>query len=81
MLVRLAIDFENTTRTWWDSGGRELWESLSEGFEDSSVVLDESVAASWIVEAERVEGWAAGPDYAPHPIRQIPVDEDEDVRS
>ncbi len=80
MLVRLAIDFENTTRIWWDSGGRELWESLSEGFEDSSVVLDESVAASWIAEAKRVEGWGDGPDYAPHPIRQIPVDEDEDVR-
>ena len=27
MLVRLAIDFENPTRAWWENGGQELWES------------------------------------------------------
>jgi len=81
MLVRLAIDFENSAQNWWENGGRELWESLSEGFEDSSVVLDESVAGSWIAEAERVEGWQDGPEYAPHPITITPVAEDEDVRA
>ncbi len=81
MLVRLAIDFENPTRAWWENGGQELWESLSEGFDDSSVVLDESVAASWLAEAERVDGWGDGPDYAPHPITVSPVESDEETRA
>ncbi len=81
MLVRLAIDFENPARAWWENGGRELWESLSEGFDDNSIVLDESVAASWLVEAERIEGWADGPDYAPYPIREAPVEDDEETRA
>ncbi|MEE8314506.1 MAG: hypothetical protein V3R91_09295 [Myxococcota bacterium] len=80
MLVRLAIDFENPVKAWWENGGRELWEGLREGFEDNSVVLEESVAASWIAEAERVDGWRDGPDYAPHPITINPVADDEDVR-
>ena len=32
-MVRLAIDFENSSRTWWESGGRALWESITEGFD------------------------------------------------
>lgn len=79
MPVRLAIDFENTSRAWWENGGRELWEGLSEGFDDNSVVVEESVASSWLAEAERLEGWADGPEYAPHPIRLTDADEDVPV--
>ena len=79
MLVRLAIDFENAARSWWDGGGRDLWESIVEGFDNNDVVLEESLARSWLEEAARLPGWGDGPDYAPHPIVLRDVDEDEDV--
>ncbi len=77
MLVRLAIDFENTADQWWDNGGRDLWESVASDFDESNVVVEESIAASWLAEAGRIEGWNDGPEYAPHPILTKPVDEDE----
>jgi len=79
MLVRLAIDFENPAPGWWDNGGRELWDSIAEGFDNNDVVLEGSLADSWLEEAKRIPGWDAGPEYAPHPIVLKPVDEDEDV--
>ncbi len=79
MLVKLAIDFENPSRAWWDRGGRALWESLLEDFDSSSVVVEESIARSWLGEAARIEGWDGGPDYAPHPILLKPLDEDEEA--
>ncbi len=79
MLVRLAIDFENPARRWWENGGRDLWESVSEGFEQNDIVVDESIAASWLAQAEKIEGWNDGPEYAPHPVLTKPVDDDEDV--
>ncbi len=81
MLLRLAIDFENPAETWWENGGRELWESVAEGFDTSNVVLEGSIARSWLAQAERIPGWSEGPDYAPHPIVIKTVDADEDVRS
>ena len=39
---------ESPPRAWWENGGQELRESRSEGFDDHSDVLDESVAASWL---------------------------------
>jgi hypothetical protein len=79
MLVKLAIDFENPARAWWDGGGRALWESLLESFDNSSVVVEESIARSWLAEAEQIPGWHGGPEYAPHPVLLKPIDEDEDV--
>ena len=79
MLVRLAIDFENPGALWWEGGGRDLWEGLIEGFDQSEIVLEESLARSWLAEAEKIAGWNDGRDYAPHPIVLKPVDEDEDV--
>ena len=79
MLVKLAIDFENPAKLWWESGGRALWESLLESFDNSSVVVEESIARSWLIEAERIPGWTGGPEYAPTPILLKPIDEDEDV--
>jgi hypothetical protein len=78
-MVRLAIDFEYPSRTWWEKGGQELWEGITEGFDDSSVVVDEAIAASWLAQARRLPGWEDGPDYAPHPIIVRPVDEDEEL--
>lgn len=78
-VVRIAIDYEHSARTWWESGGHELWESIIEGFESGSVVLEESLAHSWMETAAKLPGWDDGPSYAPHPVRIRAVNEDEDV--
>ena len=78
-MVRLAIDFENTNQEWWDAGGRELWESLLEGFDNNDVLLDESVADSVLAQAAEIPGWEGGPEYAPHPLCVKPIDEDEEL--
>jgi hypothetical protein len=74
-MVRLAIDFEN----WWEAGGRDLWESIAEGFDNNDVVLDESLARSWLEQAARIPGWDDGPEYAPHPVLLRELDPDEEV--
>ena len=78
-MVKLAIDFENTSRTWWDEGGRDLWEGMLEGFDNNSVLLERSIAESWVAEAAKLPGWEGGADYSPHPIRIVEVDEDEEL--
>jgi len=78
-LVRLRIDFEHDSRVWWESGGQDLWEGAAEEFEQSAVVLERSLALSWLAEAARIPGWADGPEHAPHPVRMEPVDPDEVV--
>lgn len=78
-MVRLAVDFEFESRTWWDGGGQDLWEGITEGFEESSVVLEESLAQSWLAAAGKIDGWDDGHEYAPHPVTVGAIDEDEDV--
>ena len=78
-MVRLAIDFENSSPGWWDGGGRDLWEALTEAFDNSDVVVEKSIAESWLAQAAQIPGWSGGPEYAPHPICQKPIDEDEEV--
>jgi hypothetical protein len=77
-MKRLSVDFEHTSRTWWESGGQELWDGITEGFDGSSVVVDDDLARSWLAEAGRLPGWEDGTEYAPHPIRCSEVDEDEE---
>jgi hypothetical protein len=77
-MVKLAIDFEHASRVWWEKGGQDLWDGITEGFDGSSVVLDESIASSWLERARQLPGWDAGPEYAPHPVTVSPVNEDED---
>ena len=77
-MVRLSIDFENASQTWWDKGGRDLWEGITEGFDNNSVVLDDSLAESWLDTARKLPGWDDGPEYAPHPIMLSPIDEFEE---
>ncbi len=77
MLVRLGIDYENGSDLWWESGGRELWEGIAEAPDAAHVVVDESIAESWLAEAASIPGWADGPDYAPHPVIRSEVDPDE----
>ena len=77
-MMRLAIDYEHSDRTWWDAGGRELWESLLDEPDAGGVVVDDSIARSWLAEAARIEGWdGTGHEHAPHPIRCHEVDEDD----
>src|SRR5690606_40704301 len=51
-VVKLSIDFEHPSRVWWEAGGQALWDALTGGFEETSVVVDDDVAASWLAEAE-----------------------------
>ncbi len=77
-LVRLSVDYEFPSRSWWEKGGQELWDAISDGFDGAVVVLEEDLARSWLERARGLPGWDEGPDYAPHPIAASPVaDEDE----
>lgn len=77
MLVRLAIDFENPARRWWEGGGRDLWEGIAEAPDAPSVVVDEALADSWLAEAAQIPGWDDGPEYAPHPVARREFDPEE----
>ena len=50
-MVKLVVDFENTSKIWWEEGGRDLWEGMLEGFDNHSVLLEHSIAESWLAEA------------------------------
>lgn len=76
-MVRLSVDFEHPSRTWWENGGQELWDGITEGFDGSSVVLDEGLAESWLAAARKLPGWDGGPEYAPHPIVVRTLEEDD----
>ncbi len=78
-MVRLAIDFENPATEWWESGGRDLWEGIAEGFDTSAVLVERSLAESWLAQASQLPGWDAGPPHSPHPVRVVEVDEDESL--
>lgn len=78
MFVKLSIDFENPARVWWQSGGTDLWEGITGDADANSVVVEESLASSWITEAEKIPGWSNGPDYAPNPVNRGEVDPDQD---
>jgi hypothetical protein len=78
-MVRLTIDFENPAREWWESGGQDLWESVLEGFDNHSALLERALAESWLAQAATLPGWAGGPEHSPHPIRIDEVDEDEEL--
>jgi hypothetical protein len=49
---------------------RALWETLLEFVFRTTRVWssEESIARSWLLEAERIPGWTGGPEYAPSPI-------------
>jgi len=76
-LIKLSVDFEHPSREWWESGGQELWDGVT-GDGESSAVLDDDVAESWLREARKIPGWDGGPDYAPHPIAASAVAEDDE---
>ncbi len=78
-MVRLAVDFENPAEEWWESGGRDLWESIAEGFDTGAVLVEASLAHSWLEQAAEIPGWDNGPDYAPHPVGLKDVDPDEEL--
>ena len=78
-MVKLTVDFENTSKEWWEEGGRDLWEGMLEGFDNHSVLLERSIAESWLAQAAKFPGWEGGPDHSPHPIRIVEVDEDEEL--
>ncbi len=76
-MVRLAVDFELSSRTWWEAGGQELWDGITEGFDGSKVVVDDDHPQSTRGAASAIEGWNEGPEDAPHPITQSTLAEDE----
>ena len=40
-LVRLSVDYEFPSRSWWEKGGQDLWDAISQGFDGGVVVSDE----------------------------------------
>ena len=74
-VVKLAIDYEFASRTWWENGGQALWDAIAEG--GGSVVLDAAVAESWLAEARQIPGWDDGHEYAPHPIAASEPEEED----
>jgi hypothetical protein len=76
-MLRLSIDFECPAPLWWEKGGRELWDSITEAFDGSSIVVDDTLAESWLARAREIQGWNGGPDYAPHPIALSTVADDD----
>jgi hypothetical protein len=76
-VVKLSIDFENASREWWESGGQELWDGISDGFGGSSVIVDEGLAESWLAQARTIPGWEGGPEFAPHPVHLSPLADDD----
>ena len=77
-MTRLSIDYEHSDRTWWESGGQDLWESLLDEPDAGSVVLDDTVARSWLDAAAAIPGWeGAGHEFAPHPIRSSEFDPED----
>ena len=78
-MIKIAIDFECPAPEWWEAGGRELWQSLAEGFDNNSILLDESIADSVMAQAATLPGWESGHEHAPHPLRLEEVDEDEEL--
>jgi hypothetical protein len=76
-VTRLSVDFENPIKSWWKDGGQDLWDGISEGFDGSKVVVEDSLAQSWLEAARKIAGWDDGPDYAPHPVSSAEVDEFE----
>jgi hypothetical protein len=76
-MLKLSVDFEHPSRTWWESGGQELWDGVTEGFGETSVILEDHLAESWLAEARRIPGWEGGPEWAPHPIGVSPVADDD----
>ena len=76
-MKRLAIDYEFSSRLWWESGGQDLWDAVTGGLEGGGVVIDDDLAASWLDQARAIPGWNDGADYAPHPVRASTVGDDE----
>ena len=43
------------------------------------VVVEESVAESWIAAAENIPGWDDGHEYAPHPVHVAALEEEDEL--
>ena len=65
---RIAIDYECPSPEWWEAGGRDLWDSLIDGFGETSVVLDDGVAESILAQAA-VYRAGRGAERSTPPIR------------
>lgn len=78
-LVRLAIDYEFSSREWWEKGGQDLWEAIADASGAAVVILDDALADSWLAQARSLPGWNDGRDYAPHPVAVSPADEEDEA--
>jgi len=52
---KLSIDFEFSSRAWWENGGQQLWDAVTEGFDGSGVhchgeALNQVIDAGFIPE-------------------------------
>jgi hypothetical protein len=74
---KLSIDFEFSSRAWWENGGQDLWDAVADGLGGSGVVVDDDLADSWLEQAREIPGWDDGAEYAPHPVRASELAEDD----
>ena len=56
-----------------------LWEALADASGTAVVVLDKSLADSWLAQARTLPGWNDGPIYAPHPVAESPAEEEDEA--
>lgn len=64
----LSIDYENNAEKWWDSGGRDLWESFAGDAYSDNIFLSESDINLFLKMASKIPGWNEGPAYAKNPV-------------
>src|SRR4026207_2154031 len=76
-MKKLSIDFEFSSRAWWENGGQGVWAAVTEGFDGRKGIVDAELASSWLERARAIPGWDDGAEYAPHPVRASALDDDE----
>lgn len=70
-MIRVMIDYENNAETWWDNGGRELWDRWEYKKDKYNYLnLTEEEAKSFFKTASSIEGWddPEAPAYARFPL-------------
>lgn len=72
MIIRVMIDYLNQAETWWEKGGRKLWDKYSYAKDKYNYLnLDETAAREFYHAAEKIPGWE-NPDQ--HAFARYPLE-------
>lgn len=72
MLIRVMIDYDNNTESWWVNGGHDLWAKYSFAEDKYHYLnLNDTEAVAFYKEASSIDGWENpdAPVFAKFPIR------------